>query len=181
MNGDLLPAEHGHPVRTIVPGWYGMDSVKWLIQIEALDHEDSNLFMTDWYVAIRVNTIGSERSVLRRMRVKSTIVHPRAGEVLAVAPYTISGVAWAGENRVAKVEVSTNGGRNWSPATLKGGDLDYTWVFWNYDWRVQVPNVYTIMARATDERGNTQPPAREPQRLDNYEQNWYHTIHCEVK
>jgi DMSO/TMAO reductase YedYZ molybdopterin-dependent catalytic subunit len=181
MNGDLLPPEHGRPLRAIVPGWYGMDSVKWLIRIEALDHEDSNPFMTDWYVAIRVKTIGSERSVLTRMQVKSLIVHPRDGEVLTVAPYTISGVAWAGENRVAKVEVSTDGGREWSPATFKSDGLDYTWVFWNYDWHVHASNIYTIMVRATDERGNTQPHARESLRLDNYELNSYHTIHCGVK
>src|SRR5207249_1230031 len=75
MNGATLPVEHGYPLRAIVPGWYGMDSVKWLVHIEALDHEDESFFMTQRYMAVRLQTVGSQQDPLTRMRVKSQIAY----------------------------------------------------------------------------------------------------------
>jgi len=180
MNGVALPSEHGYPVRAVIPGWYGMDSVKWLIRVEALEHEDETFYMTQRYTAIRLQTVGSEQYPITRMRVKSQIAQPRQGEVLMPGFHMIRGAAWAGENRIAKVEVSTNGGKDWNPADLEKDRRPYAWVLWNHPWHVQVSGTYTIVVRASDDQGNEQPSTRESQRFDSYEQNWYHAIVCTV-
>jgi DMSO/TMAO reductase YedYZ molybdopterin-dependent catalytic subunit len=181
MNGAPLSAEHGHPVRAIVPGWYGMDSVKWLTRVEALDREDTSYFMSQRYLAVRLELVGSEQHTVTGIRVKSLIVEPRAGATLTPGPSMVRGAAWAGENRVARVEVSLNGGSDWAPATLDKDVRPYSWVLWSYPWKVPASGAYTIVARATDDRGNTQPISRDPLRLDNYELNWCHAVRCEVR
>ena len=181
MNGSPLPPEHGYPLRAIVPGWYGMDSVKWLTRIEALDHTDTGLFMTQRYVAVRLQTIGSERRLLTRMLVKSLITQPQEGEVLTRGPHTIRGAAWAGESRVARVEVSANGGQDWALATLEQDIRPYSWVLWTYAWDSPAPGTYTIVARATDDQGNTQPSSRDSLRIDGYELNSCHSVRCRVR
>jgi DMSO/TMAO reductase YedYZ molybdopterin-dependent catalytic subunit len=180
MNGARLPAEHGYPLRAVIPGWYGMDSVKWLIGIEVLERDDESFYMTQRYMAVRLQAVGSEQCPITRMRVKSQIAQPRQGEFLAQGTHLIRGAAWAGENRVAKVEVSTNGGKDWNPASLDKESRPYAWVLWNYPWDVQMPGAYTIAVRATDDRGTMQPSVRDSHRFDSYEENWYHSVHCEV-
>ncbi len=181
MNGVVLPAEHGYPLRAIVPGWYGMDSVKWLTGIEALDHEDTSYFMTERYVTTRLLAVGSQRSPVTRIRVKSQIASPREGEVLSPASYVIRGAAWAGENKIAKVEVSVDAGESWALAILGTTPRPYTWILWNHQWVPRHTGTHTLAVRATDDQGATQPPSQDPLRLDGYEENWYHAIHCEVR
>ena len=181
MNGAALPVKHGYPARAVVPGWYGMDSVKWLAGIEALDHADTGYFMTQHYVAIRLGTVGSDRRPVTRMRVKSLIVDPLEGAVVARGVVAIRGTAWAGENRIAQVEVSTDGGENWALATLDKDVRPYTWVPWSFAWEAQTPGAYVIQARATDGQGNVQPPARDNLRVDSYELKWYHSVRCVVR
>ena len=181
MNGGPLPVEHGYPCRAIVPGWYGMDSVKWLARIEALDHADTSYFMTQRYVAVRLATVGSDQHPVTAMRVKSLIVEPRSIDAVAPGPVTVRGVAWAGENQIAQVEVSTDAGKSWSLASLDRDIRPYTWVLWTYAWEPRTPGSYIIVARATDDRGNAQPPARDHLRIDTYELNWYHSVRCEVR
>lgn len=181
MNSAALPVEHGYPLRAIVPGWYGMDSVKWLAGIEALEHPDTSYFMTHTYIATRLQVVvGSDQWPITRMRVKSLVVDPHDGAVVARGLVTIRGMAWAGVNRIARVEVSTDGGKNWALVTLDKDIRPYTWVLWSYPWEARMPGVYTILVRATDDHGNAQPAARDNLRVDNYELNWYHTVHCEV-
>jgi DMSO/TMAO reductase YedYZ molybdopterin-dependent catalytic subunit len=180
MNGARLPAEHGYPLRAVIPGWYGMDSVKWLVRIEVLERDDESFYMTQRYMAVSLQTVGSEQRPITRMRVKSQIAQPRQGEFLAQGTHLIRGAAWAGENRVTKVEVSTNGGKVWNPSNLDDASGPYAWVLWNYPWDVQMPGAYTIAVRATDDRGTTQPSARDSHRFDSYEENWYHSVRCQV-
>ena len=180
MNGVQLPAEHGYPLRAIVPGWYAMDSVKWLVRIEALDQEDASPFMTQEYVAVRLQAVGSKRTPVTRMQVKSQIAWPPDGAVLGSGWYTIRGAAWAGENKVALVEVSTNGGQDWAAASLEKSPTPYAWVLWNYPWDAQKPGEYRISVRATDDKGNTQPVSRDPLRVDAYELNWRQSVRCTV-
>jgi DMSO/TMAO reductase YedYZ molybdopterin-dependent catalytic subunit len=180
MNGSPLPQEHGYPVRAIIPGWYGMDSVKWLVQIEALTRSDASYFMTEAYLATRLRTIGSEQEPITRMRVKSQIARPRDGEVIPRGTYQIRGAAWAGENKVAKVEVSTDGGGTWAAASLQAEARPCAWTLWEYRWDAETPGAYTIVVRASDDRGVTQPSSRDSLRLDSYEQNSYHSVRCRV-
>jgi DMSO/TMAO reductase YedYZ molybdopterin-dependent catalytic subunit len=181
MNGSDLSPEHGYPLRAIVPGWYGMDSIKWLTRVEALDHSDTSLFMTQRYVAVRLQAVGSDQRPITRMRVKSLITEPREGQFLTKTPHRIRGAAWAGENRVARVEVSTDGGQEWALAKLDKDIRAYCWVLWTYPWEPRDSGAYTIVARATDDHGNTQPASRDALRIDSYEMSWYHAVRCEVR
>ena len=181
MNGSSLPVEHGYPCRAIVPGWYGMDSVKWLVGIEVLDHADADFFMTQRYVAIRRTALGFDRRPVTRMLLKSLIIEPLSGAVVTPGEVAIRGVAWAGENRIAQVEISTDRGRSWSPATVDKDIHPYTWVLWSFAWSVRTPGTYTMVARATDDQGNSQPSIREALRVDNYELNGCHAVRYEVR
>jgi DMSO/TMAO reductase YedYZ molybdopterin-dependent catalytic subunit len=181
MNGSPLPVEHGFPLRAIVPGWYAMDSVKWLVRIEALDHEDKTIFMTERYVSNRWRSLDSERHPVNKMLVKSQIARPHDGEVMERGPYTIYGAAWGGENRVTRVQVSVDEAQEWHAAELEDNDWAYTWVLWKYRWSTQKPGSHTIRVRAFDDKGNEQPLSRDLHRLDGYELNWVHSVRCSVK
>lgn len=181
MNGASLPAEHGYPLRAIVPGWYGMDSVKGLARIEALEHDDRGYFMTERYVTTRLLAVGSLRTPVTRMRVKSQIARPHEGEVLPPGPYEIRGAAWAGESKIGRVEVSVDAGKSWALAALESTPQRYAWVLWNQQWVPQGPGVYAITVRAIDDEGTTQPWSQDPLQIDGYEDNWYHAVHCEVR
>ena len=93
----------------------------------------------------------------------------------------LEGAAWAGERGVARVEVSTSGGEDWTVATLNWHSQPYSWVFWTYPWEVGAPGAYTVMARATDDQGNVQPKSRDPLRIDSYELNSYPSVRCEAR
>jgi DMSO/TMAO reductase YedYZ molybdopterin-dependent catalytic subunit len=180
MNGVPLPAEHGFPLRAIVPGWYGMDAVKWLVSIEALGHQDLSHFMTERYVATRLLAVGTERRPLNRMHVKSQITSPREGEHLPLPACVIRGAAWAGESEVSQVEVAVDGGRIWARAELEAPPQPYCWVLWKYVWTPPGSGKYTIAARATDAQGRTQPATKDRLRFDQYDNDWYHAVRCEV-
>jgi DMSO/TMAO reductase YedYZ molybdopterin-dependent catalytic subunit len=181
MNGKPLAPEHGFPVRALVPGWYGMDSVKWLGRIEALDHLDTSPSMTRQYMAVRMDAVGTSQIPVTAMRVKSQIAWPQDGTVVPPGKYTIRGAAWAGENTVATVEASTNGGTEWLRASLEGTPAKYAWVLWSCLWDARAPGEYRIMARATDDHGRSQPVARDASRADSYELNWQQTVTCTVR
>lgn len=180
MNGVPIPAKHGFPLRAIVPGWYGMDSVKWLASIEALDHQDLSHFMTERYVATRLLEVGTERRPLNRMHVKAQVISPREGEHLGLRAYVIRGAAWAGESEVVQVEVAVDGGRIWELAELESPPQPYCWVLWKYVWTPPGSGKYTVAARATDAQGKTQPAAKDRLRFDQYENDWYHAVRFEV-
>ena len=96
MNGDPLPAAHGFPVRALVSGWYGMDSVKWLTRIEVLNQPFAGYFQQEEYVSVRGN---GERQPITRMSVSSKMVRPSEGEEIRSGAYRVEGLAWAGERK----------------------------------------------------------------------------------
>src|SRR5581483_5406754 len=128
MNGGPLSTEHGYPVRAIVPGRYGMDSVKWITGLEALDRNDLSYFMTERYVAARLVATGAERTAVGRVLVKSQITKPREGETLPVGSYMVRGAAWAGATGISKVEITVDAGKTWVAAQLVTNSPPYTWV-----------------------------------------------------
>ena len=91
------------------------------------------------------------------MVVKSLIAAPGEGGTVKVGPVTIQGVAWGGEVRVAKVEVSMDEGKTWEPARLIGEAEPYAWRQWQFSWKARAAGTFTILCRATDENGETQP------------------------
>jgi hypothetical protein len=114
------------------------------------------------------------------MQVKSAFSRPVDGAILTRRRFTIRGAAWAGENRVRQVEVSTDGGKKWTGARLDSEASPYAWVCWSYDWRISSAGPYDLSVRATDDQGRQQPVERVSGRADDYELNIPQTIRVTV-
>lgn len=162
MNGET-PAIHGFPVRLIVPGWDGTSWVKWLIRITPTEKESSGFFMNPGYrfpkYALTPGTPArpAELEVIEGMPVKSTITSPEDQGKAALGTVAIRGFAWAGEQAIERVEVSTDGGSKWRDAELLSPRLPFAWRLFHLDWKPANPGYYTIMSRATDSSGRVQP------------------------
>ena len=163
MNGVELPAEHGFPLRAIVPGWYGMASVKWLTGIEVTDRPFQGYWQTAAYTYWNRHSGEPVAVPVREMQVKSEIARPARGERISTAnPYRVTGAAWS-DTDIIKVEVSTDGGQIWQEATLLGDALPFTWRLWEFQWQPpQTTGKVTLMSRATDKKGRQQPTAHDP-------------------
>jgi DMSO/TMAO reductase YedYZ molybdopterin-dependent catalytic subunit len=157
MNGEPLTPSHGFPLRILVPGWYGVASVKWLTRLEASRVPFPGYFQTVKYTVKRKTAGGQETVPLQGMAVKSEIVRPFAGEALGLGRQRVFGLAWAGEEAVARVELSTDGGQNWSLAELLGPSAAYSWTMWEYLWNAREAGSYELLSRATSTSGRTQP------------------------
>ncbi|HXG09728.1 MAG TPA: molybdopterin-dependent oxidoreductase [Gemmataceae bacterium] len=162
MNGEFLKPNHGFPVRLFVPGWYGVASVKWLRRIEVVNQPFRGYFQTVRYTMQRRGPDGLETVVVGPMAVKSEMIRPQAGAALGVGMNRLFGVAWAGEEAVAAVEVSTDDGRTWNQAELLGPRVPYSWTLWEYLWEVAEPGEYILRCRATSTGGRVQPDRHDP-------------------
>jgi DMSO/TMAO reductase YedYZ molybdopterin-dependent catalytic subunit len=160
MNGEPLTPSHGFPVRLLVPGWYGVASVKWLTRLEALRVPFRGYFQTVKYTIQRAAS--GEKAPIQGMGVKSEIVRPFAGEALGIGKQRVFGLAWAGEEAVARVELSTDGGQSWHEAEMLGPFAPYSWAMWEYLWNVRQPGAYQLLSRATSASGKSQPDEYDP-------------------
>ncbi len=162
MNGAPLPHAHGYPLRAVVPGWYGMASVKWLARIIALDRPFAGYFQTLEYTRWESRDGVPSLVPLDQMQIKTAIFRPARHERVAPdAVYRVRGAAWTGEAEIAKVEVSADGGYTWSPARFLAPPIRNAWSFWEYEWKTPARGTFRLLASATDSRGITQPPARD--------------------
>ncbi len=170
MNGAELSASHGFPVRALVPGWYGMASVKWLTRIVVTERPFDGFFQSLQYSYFERRNGLPTLVPVTEMQVKAEIACPAMDEaVQANTSYRMHGAAWTGGSDVTKVEVSKNGGLTWAAARLvdnpSNGRVVDAWRLWEYDWHTPPrPGRYTVMARATDARGRVQPMERDPDR-----------------
>jgi DMSO/TMAO reductase YedYZ molybdopterin-dependent catalytic subunit len=182
MNGERLPEKHGAPLRAIIPGWYGMDSVKWLQRIDVLDAaSDDSAAARDYIRLTRSMLLGVQPAGrIAEMSVKAVFARPVDGAILTRKQFIVRGAAWAGEHRVRSVEVSADAGKSWAPARLTSDPLPYAWVHWAYDWKVPGPGVHELAVRASDDAGRTQPANRARDRADSFEQNSWQTIRVTV-
>ncbi|HSM20099.1 MAG TPA: sulfite oxidase, partial [Hyphomicrobiales bacterium] len=161
MNGEPIPRAHGGPLRMIVPGYYGVNNVKYVKRVAFTENQTDAKIQASGYRIRPVGESGApDQPSMWQMKVKSWVTHPlmdtESGRV------QIYGVAFGGVNPVDKVEVSTDGGETWQDAVLTGPDLG------RFAWRVFVlpadlePGTYTITSRATDTQGNVQEQTTEP-------------------
>jgi len=162
MNGELLDQIHGAPLRLFVPGWYGVASVKWLHRISAIDKPHRGYFQSKKYTVKRRTDSGVDTVVVGPMAVKAEILRPRPGETLGIGANRIAGLAWAGEEAIAEVSVSVDGGRTWDAASLTGPQAPYSWTMWEYLCEIGQPGPRTIMARARSTSGKVQPAEYDP-------------------
>lgn len=164
MNGAPLTKHHGFPARALVPGWIGSASCKWLTEIKVLDSEFVGNFMNPGYrlpnqpVKPGETVKPEDTHPVTGLSVKSVIAGPADGASVKAGRLTIHGAAWAGEAEVVKLEVSTDGGANWHAAKLGHDQSRYAWRLWSYEFK-STPGDYTILSRATDSQGRTQPDA----------------------
>ncbi|MCJ7537441.1 MAG: sulfite oxidase [Anaerolineales bacterium] len=156
MNGERLSAQHGFPLRLVVPGWYGMASVKWLREITVLTEPFQGFFQTQEYIYIGEQGI-QDQTPVTNMRVRSMIIDPDAGSSLRKDEILLSGIAWSGDGEVVKVELSFDGGESWSVAALQTTSSTYEAARWEYNWQPKEAGRYTIITRAADSSGNVQP------------------------
>ncbi|WEX11696.1 sulfite oxidase [Chelativorans sp. AA-79] len=161
MNGEPVPLAHGGPLRTVIPGYYGINNVKYTKRVAFTEEESDASIMRTSYRVRPVSVSGApDQPSMWEMKVKSWITRPLAdvqsGRVL------IYGVAFGGINALDRVEVSTDGGENWQEARPLGPDLG------RFAWRPFVlaadlePGTYTVTSRATDTEGRVQEEVTEP-------------------
>ncbi len=181
MNGKALSAEHGFPVRVIVPGWYGMASVKWLTKITATATPYDGYWQTLEYAYWKRKAGLPTLTPVTTLQVKAEIARPVLHELLtAGSTYRVFGAAWVGDSKVSKVEVSADEGKTWNPAKLIDQPVANAWQLWEYSWNVPAAaGRYKLMARATDQKGNTQPERHDPDRR-NYMVNFMAPVEVEV-
>jgi sulfane dehydrogenase subunit SoxC len=156
MNGEPLRPQNGFPVRLVVPGWEGIFNTKWLRHIKAVDQYQLNM---DDFGHLRRDGVGAALGMT--WGAKSVITFPSGSQKLPEPGwYEITGLAWSGQGAVRKVEVSTDGGKTWNEAELKGTPNRMAHTRFGYMWNWD-GNEHVIMSRTTDDAGHVQPTREE--------------------
>ncbi len=159
MNGEPLTAEHGGPVRLVVPDWYGVASVKWVTRIAAIAEPFRGYYQERRYVFVRPD--GSQPTPLSTMHVKSLITSHADGDRIPLNPQVLAGVAWSGDGEIVRVEVAVGGDGVWQAARLEDEARPHTWRRWEYEWQPRYAGRHVIRVRAMDAQGNIQPDRAE--------------------
>ena len=182
MNGLPLLPQHGAPIRIIVPGWYGMASVKWLETITALEEPYDGFQQIQTYQYKR--TAHEEGLPITEIKVKSLMVPPGVPDwftrerLLTSGAVHVQGRAWSGAGRkITKVEFGVDG--NWQEANLIGRIGKYAWTKWEHIWHADVGE-HVIQCRATDEIGASQP-LDPPWDLSGFGNNAVHSVRVLVQ
>lgn len=166
MNGRELLPQHGFPLRAIVPGWYAMASIKWLQRVVVTDQPFNGYYQTLDYAYWAQRNGLPELRPLSAMQLKAEIAQPAPGQTVPLnSNVNIRGAAWTGEGTITRVEVSSDAGATWSEANLIGPAAPHAWRLWEFQWRTpSKPGRQTLVARAIDSSGQTQPAERDPGR-----------------
>ena len=156
LNGRLISPAHGGPLRLVVPGWYGMASVKWVARIEALAAPFRGYFQGERYV---YREPGKAPAPVTQMRVKSIFVSPAPSARVRMGALRVRGLAWSGSAPIDKVEVAVEGGGPFAAARLLGEPIAHAWRRWEMIWTPSHRGRHVLRCRATDSAGNVQPEA----------------------
>lgn len=181
MDGRPLPPQHGFPVRLLVPGWYGMASVKWLRSIAAVTEPFDGYQQA---VAYRYQQDADDAGTpVTRIRVRSLMVPPGIPDFLTrrrivdAGPTMLRGRAWSGFGSVAGVEVAVDG--EWAPAHLDAPLGEHAWQGWSFPW-VATPGLHRVACRASDSSGNLQP-SEPPWNVRGMGNNGVQVVEVEVR
>jgi DMSO/TMAO reductase YedYZ molybdopterin-dependent catalytic subunit len=153
MNGEPLMPEHGHPVRLVVPGWYAVASVKWLVGIEAVDRPFDGHFQSDRYV---YRGDGESLRPVTRIRPRALITSHHDGERVLAGQIVIAGTAWSGSAPIRSVEVQVGAHAAWRRADVAEAADGSAAVGWTCELAL-TPGAHRIRVRATDVTDATQP------------------------
>jgi sulfane dehydrogenase subunit SoxC len=160
INGEPLPPQHGFPVRLIVPGWYGMTSVKWLSRMDAIAEPFAGYQQATGY-RIRAHE-DDEGTPVTRIMPRALMAPPGIPDFMSRArfvergPCEVTGRAWSGWGAIEAVEVSTDGGTTWAEASLGPEPSPGAWRAWAFAWDA-APGEHELCCRARDAAGNAQP------------------------
>ena len=163
MNGDVLPPDHGFPIRALVPGWVGIANIKWVGSIQVSTKPLFSLYNTEKYILMgedypvspELQQAGVLGEITTEQKPKSAFELPWSGEISS-GKRLLRGRSWSAQGKIRQVEVSLDHGQTWQQARLREPNLSQAWVRWDIDWDAR-PGNYKLQARATDERGNRQP------------------------
>jgi DMSO/TMAO reductase YedYZ molybdopterin-dependent catalytic subunit len=158
MNGRPLEPQHGFPLRMVVPGWYGMTSVKWLSRILVVTEPFRGFHQA---VAYRYQRSEEDRGEpVTRIRPRALMIppgfpdFPERRRYVERGPVTIQGRAWSGAAPIVRVELRLDG--HWFDADLAAPTGQWAWRGWSYEWEA-TPGEHTLSCRATDATGEAQP------------------------
>ena len=154
QNGEPLRPAHGFPMRLLMPGFEGNLNIKWLRRLKF----GNAPWMTRWETARYTQLLadGKARQFQLRMETNSVITQPSGMMQIQPGYNRISGLAWSGHGKIAKVEISTDGAKSWKQAQLSLPVLSKAQVRFQMDW-VWDGKPTKIVSRSTDEKGNVQP------------------------
>ncbi|HMK43854.1 MAG TPA: molybdopterin-dependent oxidoreductase [Dissulfurispiraceae bacterium] len=165
MNGKALPMLNGFPARLVVPGWYATYWVKSLASITVVTKPFEGFWMKTAYRipdtdcgCVEPGTTPKKTIPIHRMTTRSLIIDPaESSTIKGGRPVEIMGIAFSGGHSIRDVIVSVDGGSSWRPARL-GKDMGkYSWIHWFFPWTPEKPGKYTLMAKATNSIGESQP------------------------
>lgn len=180
LNQEPISYKHGYPLRLIVPKWYAMASVKWLKKITVIDHPFEGPYQKLDYHYFPNENNDEDGVPVTTMRVNSIIQQPLPQSRLDAGIHNIYGIAWTGEGKIQKVDISFDEGQSWEKTMLKQDPNQlYSWTFWSYKWSASKKGQYTILVRATDTTGREQPIKVKWNRLG-YGYNAISTINIEI-
>lgn len=179
-NNQPITKHHGFPMRLIVPGWYGISSVKWLKSIQVIDKKFVGPFQTQYTYTARTHNNFTPFPVTT-INVNSLIQHPLDQSKHQInIPIEINGIAYTGEGNISNVEISFNNTNIWYLTTLRSEpNTKYSWRSWLYKFIPILSGTYIIKIRASDTKGRIQPEFPMPN-IENYGYNAISTITISV-
>jgi sulfane dehydrogenase subunit SoxC len=153
FNGEPVPPDHGFPVRAIVPGWVGINNIKWVGRIEVRNSRIDVPTTTSTYVLDGPDY--PSKVVLRQQTIKSAVALPWPA-TLAAGRQRVRGFAWSPVGRIGRVDYSLDRGATWRPAELREPNIARAWTRWDFEWDAR-PGDHVILNRAADDHGTVQP------------------------
>ncbi len=164
MNGNALHPMNGAPLRLVVPGWPGSCSQKWLKRVWLRDKVHDGPKMTGKAYRVPAYPVSAGQKVptkdfeiIHAMPLKSLITSPRTGGKINGRSMSVNGHAWAGDDVVERVDISIDFGATWTKADLKRPVNPYAWQNWSANIQFPMAGYYEVWARATDNKGRSQP------------------------
>ena len=175
QNGEAVRPEQGYPLRLVVPGWEGINNVKWLRRIKVVDQPYMAKMESTGYPALRPSLKGKALWFNFEMSVKSVITFPSDSHQLpGPGFYEISGLAWSGKGTIRKVEVSSDGGKTWKEAEIQSPihRIAHTRFRLRWTWNGEET---VLQSRATDDQGEVQPTLDEFAKIWGVGQDYWQT------